>query len=120
MLFVSQSAAVAGLSTAISCYTPTATTSRIFPEIPLAELITFRRAFFSRAIKEMTPVFQGDEVSFDDAITVSILIHTGTSEDRTHSHVPQWLSFLKFLVKQFNLQMQPEGFDPEISEERIR
>jgi xylanolytic transcriptional activator XlnR len=99
---------------------PTSDGSPIVPGLT-ADLVSLRRTMFSLSAKLMEPVFLGEvDSTFDDAITVSMLVHIGTSEDETHSHVPQWLAFLKFIVRQLNLNIEPDGFDEESREERHR
>lgn len=68
---------------------PTSDGGPIVPGLT-ADLVSLRRTMFSLSAKLMEPVFLGEvDSTFDDAITVSMLVHTGTSEDETHSHVPQ-------------------------------
>lgn len=75
----------------------------------------------SNALKLVEPVFLAQtEPTFDDVVAITLLCFTVTLDDQKHGYLPQWLSFLKFLVKQMNLDVEPEGFDEESKEERRR
>lgn len=85
------------------------------------ELIRLRERSFSSALKLLEPVFLAHaEPTFDDALAVLLLCTIATHDDKKHGYLPQWLSFFKFLAKQMNLDLEPEGFDDESKEERRR
>lgn len=95
-------------------------------KMPLAHLnhgekARMKNSLQSGALKLLGPVFLAEiEPSFDDAVAAFLLCSIATSDNEKHGYLPQWLSHLKFMVKQLNLNVEPEGFDEESKEERRR
>lgn len=95
-------------------------------DLPLDDLIhgqkvRLRNALQSSALKLLEPVILANtEAEFDDAVAMFFLCSIATSDDDKHGFLPQWLSCLKFMVKQLNLNVEPDGFDEESKEERRR
>jgi hypothetical protein len=84
-------------------------------------LVRLRNTLLSTALTLLKPVFLAEpESPFDDVVSLLQLCHIATSDDEKHGYLPQWLSQFKFLVKQMNFDVEPEGFDEESKEERRR
>jgi hypothetical protein len=100
---------------------PTVTSEPVLPALNYGEHMKMRRSFLSNAVELLQPLFLGKvESTFDDALAVYMLTAIAISEEETHSYLPQWLDFCKFLVKQMNLFIEPNRFDEESKEERRR
>jgi hypothetical protein len=85
------------------------------------ERARLRNSLLAGCLQLLKPVFLAEiEPTFDDAVAVYFLCAIATSDNEKHGYLPQWLSHLKFLVKQLNLNIEPEGFDEESKEERRR
>ena len=109
------------ISTGVSCYMPTATGTSILPNLNHGQFTCLRRKILSQVVQLMRPVLLAEvEPTFDDAITISLLVTIGICEDETYSYFPQWLAFFKFLVRKMNLCIEPDEFDEESKEERRR
>ena len=90
-------------------------------DLSTTELVLLRRRFLSIVLQLMQPVFSSPEnATFDEIVTTSMLVHIGTSEDQNQSHVPFWLSMLKFMVLQLGVYVESKNLDPEIAEEHRR
>ncbi|KFZ20702.1 hypothetical protein V502_03051 [Pseudogymnoascus sp. VKM F-4520 (FW-2644)] len=105
----------------LSCYMPVPNGKSLPVDLSSAEFVLLRRRFLSVVLQLMKPVFGSSEnVTFDDVLTTSMLVHIGTSEDRNETHVPFWLSMLKFMVLQQRLYVESKDLDAESAEERRR
>jgi hypothetical protein len=82
-------------------------------------LIVLRRNLLDLATG-LAASFSIQEHSFDNAVTTLMLVFIAHSEDATQSMFPQWVSSLKFIVQQLNLNLEPCDMDEEAKEERRR
>jgi hypothetical protein len=96
--------------------------SEAFPlDLNRSEQLTLQRNLLSLTLEMMEPVFLGKrKATWDDMITVTMIVFLAPSGDDTEQHLPRWLAFLKFLVKEMNLNIEPDGSDEEYNEERRR
>jgi hypothetical protein len=103
----------------MSCYMPGPQLLHpgVFPHRGALRLV--RRKFYDLASNLMTSLLT-KERSFDDALTMLMLTFICKSEDATQTMFPQWLSSLKFVVQQLNLNLEPCNMNEEEKEERRR
>ena len=100
---------------------PKANNGPVLQGLSHGQFVRLRRKLLSAAIELMRPVFFAEvEPTFDDAVTVSVLTAIGISEDKTHPCFPQWLSHLKFMVRQMELFIELDDLEEEFKEERRR
>ncbi|KAH8659775.1 hypothetical protein BX600DRAFT_513447 [Xylariales sp. PMI_506] len=97
-------------------------TGNVLPlSLNTGERARLRNALQSRALYLLEPVYLAEnEPSFDEALATFLLCSIAASDNEKHPYLPHRLAQMKFMVKQLNLNLEPEGFDEESAEERRR
>lgn len=108
-------------SLGLASYLPSQKGEPLLPELIQGQLVRLQNSLHQQALLLLKPVFAAEATpSFDDAVALLLLCSIATSNNDNHGYLPHWLALLKFVVKQLNLHMEPEGFDEESKEERRR